>query len=1030
MTEHIERELADAAAVAGRALPARVFAAALEVDERSILEAGSRLVAQGRLVEGSAGFGPGPGAALPGEAARASLAGRLADALAGGDTPPELVVRLLVEAGRTGEAARTAVKAASEAAAAGRWEEAAATAHLALEWGEQVIPADEKGRLYLVLARHHRARGETAVAASAVAEAVRRLSGLEKVDALGFAAAVADDRQLPQEAEVLVAMGELEARRAGEPAKVGSLLTFHGRELGRLGFAGEADAAIEHGSALLAEHGTRLQRHLGRTNRAWVALDRGQAAAAEIEFTRLWEDAAELEGPVGRASQAAYLSRALFAAGKAREAIGHRDEALGIAVRHEADAPAFLAHLATAEGGLWFHRYSDALAGADAALRIVEARLPAWENAVRYLRARALAALGRREEAAAETAAALEACPPGINGHRWRLRIRALELALEAEEGRWPRVAMEDLTDLMLQSGWSGAALEVMVMGLTAGDGGEEEAAEAAALALRLGAPIAAAEAFEAGEAWHLPEARAVARAVRRLAPHIPDTWEEDWRRLHFVASAEAVEETGEEDAAALALQERLDRVLADAGLAPDGTVFSPAQRREGGLVRHRPMVRRLGRMVIGAVGVTAVAVAAAVVAVSRLLPSPAPPPTLPSTTTTTTIPLPRDRTVGPVPDLAGGAAYRGGPTRTGVLDAEGPRQVTGRFWKSSPGGFFGADPVAYGKLLFVPSATGDLVYAVDQSTGDVSFEIALGSRPSTAVTVGQVKSKDALTSSGLNLMLLATEAETLYARDAIQAAVAPTWQVSTPGVVRGPPVIVDNVVVVATDAGVVLGLDAKDNGRELWRYPAEGAMGAVVAAPAADDGIVYIADREGSVHLIDGLTGRPRCEAPISALGPVAVPPVIADGTLFVFMEQGQIQAWPAGRCGGAPEGRSSIYPPSSVPILLPPAIAGDTLFMLERQRLLALKLDPATFDSSDPASQFLWLPYSAESVITTPPVVADGVVYLGTQEGWVRSVDAATGEERWAIDLGSKVEGAPVVVDGAVFVTTADGTVWALGG
>ncbi len=1031
MTERIEREMVGVAVVAGRALPVRIFAAALGVDEPTILEVGSRLVAQGRLVEDAGGYAPGPGAEPPGEAARASLAGRLADVLEGADVPPTFVARLLVASGRVAAGARKAVEAAADAAKAGRGDEAAELAGIALAAGERVLGTEEKGRMHLILARNHRARGETAEAAAAVAEAVRRLGGVEKVDALGFAAAIADDRQLPQQAEVLVAMGEMVAWAAGEPAKAGSLLTFHGRELSRLGFAREADRVIERGSALLAEHGSRLQRYLGRTNRAWVALDRGEAAAAELEFTRLWEDADELEGPVGRAVQAAYLSRASFATGRIREALERRDEALAAAIRHEADAPAFLAHMATAEGALWLHRYADALAGADAALRLVEAALPAWENAIRYLRARALTGLGRREEAREETAAALAACPPGIDGERWRLRIRALDLDLTRGDGRWPRKEAEDLVDLMLQSGWSGAALELMLMALAAGDGGAEEAAETAALALRLGIPMAAAEAFGAADAWDLPEAAAVARAVRRVAPHLPDGWRDDWQRLPFVAAAFALEEQEAEgeEAAARALGERLDRVLAEVGLAADGTVLSPAQRRARGLVRHRPVVRRMGRMAATGLAVAAVAVVAAVVAVPRLLPPPPPAPTLPSTTTTTTIPLTRDRLLVPAGSLSGGAAYRGGPERTGVLEAHGPRGVAGRYWKVSPGGFFGADPVAYGKLLFVPSSTSDLVYALDQTTGEVSFEVALGSRPSAAVTVGQVKSRDALTSSGLNLLVAVTEDGGVYARDAIQAAVASTWQVTVPGVVRGAPVIVDNVVVVATDRGVVVGLDAKDLGNELWRYPADGTMGEVVAAPAAADGLVYVADRDGRVHLLDGVTGEPLCPSPLSTLGPVVVPPVVADGTLYVFMEQGQIQAWPAGRCGGVPEGRSGVYPSSSVPILLPPAVDGDTLFLLERQRLLALRLDPATFDPSDPSSQFLWLPYSAESVITTPPVVADGVVYVGTQEGWVRAVDAATGEELWAVDLGSKVEQAPVVVDGAVFVVTADGTVWALG-
>ena len=297
---------------------------------------------------------------------------------------------------------------------------------------------------------------------------------------------------------------------------------------------------------------------------------------------------------------------------------------------------------------------------------------------------------------------------------------------------------------------------------------------------------------------------------------------------------------------------------------------------------------------------------------------------------------------VEPAGSLSGGAPYRGGFGRTGVVDAEGPTAVTGRYWKATPGGFFDGDPVAYGKLLFVSSSTSDVVYALDQTTGDVSFEIALGSAPSASVTVGQVKSRDALTSSGLNLLVATTEDGGVYARDAIQAAVLE----------------------------VKLQRLAEQEARRravVARYR-EGLAG-------ADQD--QVADGEGGVHLIDGLTGEPLCPSPLSALGPIVVPPVVSDGTLYVFMEQGQIQAWPAGRCGGVPESRSGVYPPSSVPILLPPAVDGDTLYLLERQRLLALRLDPATFDPSDPSSQFLWLPYSAESVITTPPVVAGCVVY-----------------------------------------------------
>ncbi|HUG74875.1 MAG TPA: PQQ-binding-like beta-propeller repeat protein, partial [Acidimicrobiia bacterium] len=71
----------------------------------------------------------------------------------------------------------------------------------------------------------------------------------------------------------------------------------------------------------------------------------------------------------------------------------------------------------------------------------------------------------------------------------------------------------------------------------------------------------------------------------------------------------------------------------------------------------------------------------------------------------------------------------------------------------------------------------------------------------------------------------------------------------------------------------------------------------------------------------------------------------------------------------------------------------------------------------------------FAADSRITTAPLLADGVLYLGTQGGIVHAVDAANGEELWSFDADARVEGIAVIPN-VIFVTTADGTLIAIAG
>jgi hypothetical protein len=71
-------------------------------------------------------------------------------------------------------------------------------------------------------------------------------------------------------------------------------------------------------------------------------------------------------------------------------------------------------------------------------------------------------------------------------------------------------------------------------------------------------------------------------------------------------------------------------------------------------------------------------------------------------------------------------------------------------------------------------------------------------------------------------------------------------------------------------------------------------------------------------------------------------------------------------------------------------------------------------------------WNTPSGVTALTSPPVVADGVVYLGTGSGGeVRAVDAADGSPLATLTLGARVFAAPTPVNGALIAADYDGRV-----
>lgn len=1042
-SDPLGRDLLLASGLVSDPIPVTVVARFLDVGESEALEVAEILVQRDLLTETRSGFLASPAAHVveAGEARVGHIAGRLATAYdaTGGD--PSVVGSLYLTAGNHEDAyphLRDAAMAAQAKSAAGEAYHLAVSALAAAE-AASLGTERELGELNLACGRYLRAAGRSEAAASHLDEAVAQLEGPARIDALGFAAAVADDRQHPQEAERILAVAEWESVAQDEPAKLGSIGTFRARALNRLGFANESDALLAKATVILAEHATPIQQFYAEVNRAWILFDRGQVAKAEAEFTHL-RDRTEHHDLAGLADKEAWRARALFATGHPQEALEAVATTRQLATEAEVEAPLFLADLALAEGNLLFGRPGDALVATEAVLDLVERQLPAWQNVARCNRAMALLRLGRVEEARSEIEAALAATPSGADGWRWRSRGRAIQMEIAAkDEASFPQRAAEDLADMFLQSEFYGWAAELLCV--IAEQGKDVEVArEAMVLAIQVGNPMLAARAAHAGKLWDEPVAAPTIRGIRAIAQRLPEGWEDEWKAIPAVSAALAAPEPSEDDTA-LENIEVLEDALRRAGLASPDMILSPAQRRSKGLVRHRRRRRSPLTLVAAALGVVVLAGATSF-AVSQLTATEEPPAVtiLQNTPTTQPGPLAIEETQLEVPVdlLFGSSLHRGDNGRSGFVDVSGPRTPPpGYYWIYPAADAIAKTPLAYGNNLLVGSADGTF-QAIDLTSGQGVWSLSTGDQIdasaafSTENTAASTNSAPAVgeggSGAGAGTVVIVGDDGVVRARDALLVTASQTWSRPLGSAIKSAPVIENGVVYVATTDGLVHALNLA-NGEPIWRYPAPDAepLDRITADLTLADGILYVGTNSGNLHLI-GTDGALVCESTLDA--PIFVNPIVVDDSAYIFY--GQImRIIPAGMCPDqllVTEGAQFI---SETVIDVAPAVVGDLIYIPNADFLNAVSRTAVEQGVSSPGEAHHWSEgkVNADGKIASPPVVTQDAVYFGTESGKVYAVDSDTGEELWQWQTGNWVRASPVVIDGAVYIASGDGNVYAVG-
>jgi outer membrane protein assembly factor BamB len=215
-------------------------------------------------------------------------------------------------------------------------------------------------------------------------------------------------------------------------------------------------------------------------------------------------------------------------------------------------------------------------------------------------------------------------------------------------------------------------------------------------------------------------------------------------------------------------------------------------------------------------------------------------------------------------------------------------------------------------------------------------------------------------------------------------------WRVALDAPSRTAPTIDRGAVFVGTHDGTVHAVGT-DSGEELWTFAARGRVD-TAAAVLAD--LVYVVaedfdDGVARLHAIDRTSGEEAWDH-AGAVGSVRVSaPTVAGGKVVAGFGDFTVRAFDA--MGGGSIWEARVRSVSS-PVSASASFGGD-VFAADRSGSL-YRLDGLTGDR-------VWDHQLPSDNVRGSPLVADGHVYLGFDDGTLAAFEGASGDLRWRVTL-----------------------------
>jgi cysteine-rich repeat protein/parallel beta-helix repeat protein len=337
---------------------------------------------------------------------------------------------------------------------------------------------------------------------------------------------------------------------------------------------------------------------------------------------------------------------------------------------------------------------------------------------------------------------------------------------------------------------------------------------------------------------------------------------------------------------------------------------------------------------------------------------------------------------------------YRHDSGHTGLSLSSVP--YANRFWSFETGGNVRSSPAVVDGKVFVGSDDG-FVYCFDAKTGNVIWKLAIR---------GSVFSSPAVV-NGM-VFVGSTYDGILYSLDAETGDIY--WMFPLGGSIFSSPAVADGMVFVGSDDGKIYAIDYGTS-QQKWIFQTGGS---VRSSPAVKEGLLFVGSDDGNIYCLNSTTGIELSSYTVGRR--VRSSPTIAQNALVIASNDGNVYGFDFS-AELSLNWIFTINSPRGLWEYSSPAVTGNNIFIASTGLLYCL--DAITGNT-------LWT-RTIEGTMFSSAAVADGMVFVGSDDGKIYAIDYAEGIRTWSSQTGGSIFSSPAVADGMVFVGSDDDSVYA---
>jgi eukaryotic-like serine/threonine-protein kinase len=338
---------------------------------------------------------------------------------------------------------------------------------------------------------------------------------------------------------------------------------------------------------------------------------------------------------------------------------------------------------------------------------------------------------------------------------------------------------------------------------------------------------------------------------------------------------------------------------------------------------------------------------------------------------------------------------FRGNQSLTGVSQSNVPNSLK-PLWTYEAGDSIESSAAIVGGTVFVGSQKGDLV-ALSLENGSVYWKF------STGAAIGE--SSPAYSNGVVYIGDLNGWINALNASDGRKI-----WAFKTNGEIKSSPVVVGDQVLIGSYDENLYCLRAR-TGTLAWKFKTNGP---VHSTPGIADGMAFIAGCDELFRAIRIADGKEVFN--VSSGAYTGASPALKDGSAFygtfdnevlsVNLAQKQI-AW------------RYEHPQRKFPFYSSAAVTSDRVVIGGRDKMVhGLTLQ----------GKMVWT-FATRARVESSPAIADGRVFVGSNDGRFYVLSLSNGTKLWEFDAGAPLSASPAIANGKIVIGSQDGRLYCFG-